>query len=201
MKRLRSIAILGLIIPCQIYSGAFRPPTPITLDAKNIRAPQLGLDIEKRFGKIPPVIMFEGIKLPDGKTYEPRLIDKDEYRKENIPGALEFAYFYNEKAPSGTVFVIYLPVVTILKSKDISFEKTEDVNNIKTPREFVEFAKTATPQEILGITSNADTSAINKAFRTMSTKFHPDKWPNDAAVATNAQQRIVSARDKLLGKQ
>lgn len=69
-----------------------------------------------------------------------------------------------------------------------------------TPQEFVAFAATASPREILGVTSNADEATIGKAFRTMSLKFHPDKWPNESATATDAYQRIVHARDNLLGK-
>lgn len=86
------------------------------------------------------------------------------------------------------------------KAKEKQKTAAKDVNSIKNPQEFIEFASDASPREILGVDVSADDSTIGKAFRKLSIKFHPDKWPNDSAAATDAYQRIVNARDKLLGK-
>lgn len=74
------------------------------------------------------------------------------------------------------------------------------VGDVKTLQNFINFAQNSMnkPNEILGIPASADKSAINKAFRNLSLKVHPDKWPQNIDLATEAQQLITAARNRLL---
>jgi hypothetical protein len=79
-------------------------------------------------------------------------------------------------------------------------QSSGNANDITTPQEFVLFARTASPYKILGIAYDANEDAIQKAFRALSLKFHPDKWKSldQEATANEAFKIISNARNTLL---
>lgn len=83
-----------------------------------------------------------------------------------------------------------------------SFRQQEavNVNAIETPQEIIEKLSKALPSTVLGISAEAGEAEAKKAFRKLSLKFHPDKWPDQKEIATEAFNIIGAARDAFVEK-
>lgn len=96
MKKIMRIALLAMIISCQIYSRGF-DISPA--------------DIQK--GKGYDTMSFNTGTWLSKVYYEPMLVDRDEYDTGKIKGKFAetwvIASFANKKAPSGVIHVIYAP--------------------------------------------------------------------------------------------
>lgn len=91
-------------------------------------------------------------------------------------------------------------VISCIVASQLQASQMSREESISTPQEFVLFSRNATSYQILGVRFGADENAIQKAFRTLSLKFHPDKWKSlgQEAIANEAFKIISNARDILL---